>query len=402
MLLSLRDALCGYVTVEVSGFSVERFLNLAANKNICLRELTRTDEDKALMRVSIKGFKLLRGCARKTGCRLRIVAKTGLPFLAFRHRRRKLWVLGAVLFVFALYVLTSFVWLVDIDGVERHNEADLRAFLSESGLREGVWKSEVSPRDIERAMLARFENIAFIHIQLTGTRAEVRLSETIPPYAEELPPTDPRDLIAKKDALVLSIFTAQGTPMVKAGDVVQAGDLLVSGTLAYGEEGQPPYYAYVPAQAEVRAKLYYEMLFEVPLTYIEKRFTGNQKSVYGIILLNTLYKPFSPAISYAHYEKMLFSTRLGFGSALPLPIIWQREEYREFVPAEVERSIEQAEMLGAELVSNRIMREFDTDVVVVDTQLSFETLPAAVRVRAQVVTVESIAEGRDIEVPAAE
>ena len=401
MLLSLRDLLCGYVTVEVRGFSVERFINLAANKNLCLRELTRAEDGTARMHVSIKGFKQLRSCARKTRCKVRIIKKTGLPFLAFRHRKRKLWAIGALLFVCALYVLTSFVWVIEIEGVERMDESALRAFMSESGLEPGAWKSGVNPRELERAMLARFDDIAFLHIQLSGTRAVVHLSETIP--AHEAPaPGEPRDLIAKKDGLIISIATSQGTPMVKSGDVVRAGDILVSGVLAIGEDGVEPHYSYVPAQAEVRAKVYYEMEFDVPLTYTEKSFTGNQKTVYSIILMDTLYRPYNPAIPYTHYEKMIFPARLGFGKSFPLPAVWQREEYREFVPTTVPRTVEQAELLGSELVTNRILREFDEDAIVVDKDISFMELPGVVRVYAMVTTIESIAEGVAIEVPTPE
>ena len=401
MLLSLRDALLGSVMIEVKGFSVERFVNLAANKNIVVRELARAGADVVRMRVSVAGFKRLRGCARKTGCKVRIVERRGLPFLAFRHRKRLLLPACAVLFVAALYVLTGFVWQVDIEGAERLQEEALRAYMAEVGLAEGAWKPSISPREIERQMLARFDEIAFLHIQLTGTRAVVRLSETIPPHGEESP-TAPQDIVAKKDGLILSIATSQGTPLVKAGDVVRAGDVLVSGVLAIGEPGMEPRYDYVPAQAEVRAKLFYEMEFDVPLFYEEKSFTGNQRTVYSIILLNNLFRPYDPAIPYAHYERLLFQERLSLGAALPLPVVWQREEYHEFVPETRERTLEQAERLGAELVSNRVLREFDETAVVTDRQIAFAPSAEAVRVYALVVTVESIAEARLLEAPVQE
>ena len=399
MLFSLRDALCGSVVVEVRGFSVERFINLAANQNLFLRDVVRMEDGAARMRVSIKGFKQLRGCARKTRCKVRIAQKNGLPFWLFRHRKRKLWGIGAVLFACALYVLTSFVWLVDIEGIERLDESALRAFMAEAGLEAGVSRSKVQPREIEQAMLAHFGGIAFLHIQLTGTRAVVSLSETIPPTAAVSDGT-PCDLIAKKDGLILSIATSQGTPMVKSGDVVRAGDILVAGTLAIGEEGAEPLYSYVAAEADVQAKLYYELEFDVPLAYAEKSFTGKQKTVYSILVLDTLYRPYNPDIPYANYEKLVFPSQLGFGKSFPLPAVWQREEYREFTPQTASRTAEQAESLGAELVTNRILREFSDNASIISQEVSFMALPNAVRVYALVTTIEPIAEGRIIATPA--
>ena len=391
MLLSLRDALCGCVTVEVRGFSVERFCNLAVNKGLCLLALSRGDDGAARFRVSVKGFRALRECARKTHCKIRIAGKSGLPFLLFRHRKRKILAVGAMLIVCALYALTSFVWVVDIEGAARLEEESLRAFLAAEGLSPGARKADVLPRTLERAVLAQFGDIAFAHIQLTGTRAVLRMAETIlpPETANEAPPCD---LVAQKDGLILSIVTSAGTPMVKAGDVVRAGDVLVSGTLVYGEEGGTQYISYVHAQADIRAKLFYEMEFDVPLTYTEKQFTGRRKIVYSLCAGESLLRPYDPQILYTHYEKMLFPTRLtfGLGDAFPFSLVWQREEYREFIPEAITRTVEQAELLGAEMAKNRVLREFSSDAAMVGTEVSFMELPGAVRVYARITTVESI------------
>ena len=399
MLLSLRDALFGCVTVEVRGFSIERFVNLAANKGLCLRELHRGANGAARFSVSVKGFRRLRECARKTRCKTRIVKKAGLPFLLFRHRRRGVLAAGAALFIAALYILTSFVWVVDIEGAERLEAEKLRAFLAAEGLAPGTRKSTVTPRALERALLASFGDVAFAHIQLTGTRAVLRLSETILP-PEALEPGIPCDLVARKDGFILSIATGSGMPLVKAGDVVRAGDLLVSGTLRYGEEGGTQYTANVRARADIRAKVYYELEFDVPLAYTEKQFTGRRKTIYSLQLGGMMLRPYDPAIPYVHYEKMLFPTRLGFGAAYPLPAVWQREEYREFTPEISTRTVEQAEWLGAEMAKNRVLRELADDAVLAGMEVSFMELPAAVRVYALITTVESIAAEHMLELPA--
>ena len=398
MLLSLRDALCGCVTVEVRGFSVERFINLAAYKGLCLRELIRMEDGAARFRVSVKGFRSLRECTRKTRCKARIVGKAGLPFLLFRYRRRSVLALGAAMFVCALYLLTSFVWVIDIEGAVRLEEQSLRAFLAAEGLAPGARKSEIAPRMLEQMLLAEFGDIAFAHIQLTGTRAVLRMAETIPTPTQPAA-DDPCDLVARADGLILSIVTSRGTPMVKAGDVVRAGDILVSGTMQYGEEYGVQYTGYVHAQAEINAKLYYELEFDVPLSYMEKQFTDRRRIVYSLYFGKKLLRPYDPAIPYVHYEKMLFPTRLGLGSEFPLPIVWQREEYREFVPTTVMRTVEQAELLGAEMAKNRVLREFSVDAAFTGMELSFMELPDAVRVYALITTVEDIASERSFQPP---
>jgi len=395
MLLSLRDRVLGAVSVEVRGFAVERFINLAANKGVCLRDVTRLDDGTARMSLSVKGFKLLKGCAKKTKCKVRIVRKEGLPFFAFRHRKRKLLAIGAAVCLCALYVLTSFVWAVGIEGAERLDAEALRGFLAAEGLASFTRKAKVDERALERALLAQFGDIAFVHIQLEGVRAVVRLAETIP-TPERVDLDTPRDLIARADGLIMSVAASSGTPMVKAGDVVRAGDILVSGELAVGEPGGEMHYTYVRAEAEVLAKLYYEMEFDVPLAYTEKSFTGNHKTIYSIIIAGKTWALFTPRVPYAHYEKMVYPAQWRFGADFPLPIVWVREVYREFEPVTVYRTAEEAERRGAELVTNRLLREFADDVILVDKQLSFTETESAVRVAAQILTVESIAAERAV------
>jgi len=79
MFLSVWNYLRGYVTIEVSGFSVERFMNLASHKGIYLWDIKKY-KSKIQMKVSIKGFKLLKSCAKKTKCKIVIVEKKGCPF----------------------------------------------------------------------------------------------------------------------------------------------------------------------------------------------------------------------------------------------------------------------------------------------------------------------------------
>ena len=53
MFLTIWNYLRGYVVIEVSGFSVERFINLAAHKGVYIWDVNRVG-GKTLMKVSTK------------------------------------------------------------------------------------------------------------------------------------------------------------------------------------------------------------------------------------------------------------------------------------------------------------------------------------------------------------
>ena len=88
---------CGQVRVRVTGASLTRFLNLCAAQGITLRQMDRTAWNELHATLSIRDFRTLRRHMGRTGCRVHILRKRGLPFLAARLRpRTALWG-GAVL-----------------------------------------------------------------------------------------------------------------------------------------------------------------------------------------------------------------------------------------------------------------------------------------------------------------
>ena len=58
----------GYVIIKITGFSIERFLNLCLNKNIYISKLEEVN-DGVICRVFIKDFRQLKIISKKTGCK---------------------------------------------------------------------------------------------------------------------------------------------------------------------------------------------------------------------------------------------------------------------------------------------------------------------------------------------
>ena len=128
MLLTMRNFTKGYVRLAVTGFNAERFINMAAYRGVYIWDVARTEAGVEL-NVSIKGFRLLKGCAQKTKCRTRIVGKNGLPFIIHRYRKRKVLAGGILFFIAGLILLSSFVWRIEIEGNDLVENDTLLAFL---------------------------------------------------------------------------------------------------------------------------------------------------------------------------------------------------------------------------------------------------------------------------------
>jgi similar to stage IV sporulation protein len=391
MMLALWNFLRGYVRIRVMGFQVERFLNMAAFRGIFMWDARRSDDGVELC-VSVKGFKALRHIIRKTKCRVHILAKYGLPFTLHRHRRRKLLLAGFVFFVCAMYALSAFVWRIDIVGTSNLSHDEIHDFLAERGLRIGSVKRWVDHTALSRELLENFEGIGYANIHTRGTRTTVSLAEAIAPPAV-VDRSTPTHVIAERDGLITNITAGAGAPLARAGDVVQAGEVLVSGMLQISPDDPATEIILVHAYAEVWARRYYPIIFEVPFTYARRVFTGRVANRHAVQLLFAggikLQFP-RTSIPYTEYDRITTQHQPGAGGDFPLPVIWQRTRYAEFELKPRTRTVDQARELAERQLSARVLREFDFGIDIVEKRFHLEETPDALLVQALVITNERI------------
>lgn len=390
MFLTLWNYLRGYVIIEVSGFSVERFLNLAAHKGIYLWDINRNDKG-ITVKVSIRGFKLLKPCSKKTRCHIKIATKEGFPFVIHKYRKRKILVLGILFFIGVLYFLSSFIWTIEITGNSRINKEELIEYSILEGLKPGTYKGKLDLRVIEKNFMSKFEDISWISISTKGTKAKIELTEIIE-KTQIIDRTKPCDIVATKNGLIVSIAVNAGTPKVKQKDVVEKGDILVSGELIIGEEGAEQKREYVHASAEVKAKLWYEFDLKESINYNEKIYTGQTKKEYSLEILDKKFNMLNTSIPYTSYDKISDVKQLNFGGDFSLPIALIVDEYSEYILEEKTRSTEEIKNLIQLQLDKIIKEQFDTTVQIIDKSIQYQTQNNEVSAKIIVTTIESIDE----------
>ena len=86
---SFQSALSGRVTIRVTGFFLERFLNLTAKRGLPTWDVQRISETEMLLTTTPAAFRRMRDAAFRAGVRVRVAGKSGLPFRLRPYRRRK-------------------------------------------------------------------------------------------------------------------------------------------------------------------------------------------------------------------------------------------------------------------------------------------------------------------------
>ena len=380
--------MCGYVKINMSGFSVERLINQAAAAGIVFWDVQRAQVIIGA-KVSRRDYVKLRSIAERTGTKLKVAQFVGVPTILARFKKRLVLLLGCVAFVAGLVVLTSFIWRIDITGTERLDADVILEYLEQNGFGIGTFRHGIAYRDVESLLMAQFPDIAWVSLVINGTAAHIKLVETIE-QPEIVDLSIPTDIVAAKDGLIVQMATSLGVPLFVPGDVVRAGEVLVSGRLTIGVEGEPISHEYVRAQSEIWARLHYRINFDIPMVYYEKTFTGRAQNVYSIMVGGREFTLPHRRHNFIYHQAITRHRQLALGANYPLPISYAATENFELVRHLRRRTVEETVALGEEMVLARITEELPPDAQILTREIGFTEGEHVVTMEVFLITIERI------------
>ncbi|MBO8128555.1 MAG: sporulation protein YqfD [Peptococcaceae bacterium] len=398
--LRILAYLFGCVSLIVSGRTLERFINMANSRGIHLWDIKRLGPDRILIKTRLSGVKPLRHIARRTGSRFSVQERMGFPFLISRLRRRRMLVLGAVMFLAALYTLSSFVWFIEVTGNTKLSDHKIIEAVREAGLYPGVpkWRFEVAR--IEDEVLKKLPSLSWVGIQIRGTKAYIEVAEKkLPDVTEEKRPTH---IVAAKAGLIEEILVLSGQAVVKEGDTVLPGQVLISGeiwppdALQEGDEATvlPEGPRYVQAKGIVRARVWYEEYGEMPLVEEGCRFTGTEVQRICLKVAGHRIKIRGPREApFKDYESETKVWQAPQWRSLPLPVEIISTTFREIRPYRVEHSRERALALAREEAEKRIRKVIPDGSKILNRKINViytGKKEPLVRVKLEVETMEDI------------
>lgn len=332
MLIRLFKYLKGYVKIRVEGYSPERFLNICNANGILLWGVEK-DDKYYVMYMAAKDFKCIRPFVRKTGTKIILLEKHGLPFFLFRFRKRKMFFLGMLLSIIAVYGLSLFVWNIHIEGNVGQTKEELLEYLESMGVEHGVQKNKVSCENIEKNLRMEYPNMLWVSAEMRGTRIIIQIKENedkdIVSKIEEKDKT-PKSIVADVSGRVETMVVRQGTPRVEIGDEVHAGDVLVDGYYAIKNDvGEIIRYQGVPADGDIVIIQEEEYFDTFSKQYEEKHYTGNKKRGFRITLLDKTWQ-FLPKKPFQNYETVSEQKQIHVTENFYLPCSIELFTYLEY------------------------------------------------------------------------
>ncbi len=322
----------GYLHVEVRGYSPERFLNLCSNLNIVLWNLQPTDDGYAFC-ISLQAFRRLKPILRKTGTRIRITKRCGLPFLLFRYRKHRFFLCGICCAFVVLILMTQFIWKVEITGNSFYSNQVLLDFLEDSGIGYGTLKKKADCEEIETLLRGQFDDITWVSARLSGTRLYLTVQERVGGTADLAADEEiPADLVADHPGTIDSIVVRKGTPMVEKGDTVEKDDVLVSGRVdIMNDAGEvaASNYCRADADVEIHTSLAYENSFSA--AYEKPEETGKKRYSCVVIFDKNLLNIGKKVSGEENWDSMtvVYPVRVGEDFYLPFQVAVTKQEQFE-------------------------------------------------------------------------
>ncbi|MDR7867257.1 MAG: sporulation protein YqfD [Sporomusaceae bacterium] len=399
--LRLTNYLHGTVRVKISGAIPERFINLCLARGIFLWGIAKHNDDVyASLRLS--DFFRIRPLARRSQSRVEAVGHAGFPFTLKRVRRRKMLVVGAVLFFVFLNLLTARIWFVDVSGHKEVAAGRIASVAAAHGLRPGIAKTDVDLKAVEKEMLLALPELAWVGVNLTGTRALIEVVEKTLPKAED---RSPAHVVAAKDGVITEVIAIAGQAAVKKGDTVKRGDLLIKGFTEPppAAKDQTPIItlpaSFIRAAGIVKARVWYESYGEAGLIQEVLRRTGRKAVTVtlraggrALVLKKAADQPFPRFEAETVHKKLSGGRNSNFAVESIIDIFHELVAERYDITVEQARDIARGKALAA--VQDRIPEGAQVLTREVATLQTAE--PRFVRVKVTVETVEDIGQTMNI------
>lgn len=333
----------GYVKIRMDVPEPERFFRLCVHKNIPLWNLSPKGQYFET-ELFAQDFQKLPDFRRKTGGKIQVVEKHGLPFFLHRSRKRKAFFLGLLLGMVFLLFCSRSIWDIRVYGNHQYSRETFLEVLKSAGISDGVLKKKIDCMALASQIRNIFPDIVWVSAKIQGTCLVIQVKENEDSYEEPVPKTKLRkgeDLVSAVEGVIYKIVTRQGTPQVKEGQPCHVGDVLVTGKIAIlNQDGEVQRYEEVIPDADIviSTKIPYEN--EFPLSYKEKEYEKKQKKYPMIRILGKEIifgkKPKSKTekkeMEVHTQEKKIyltpsFSLPLSFGMVSVYPYEWREKKY---------------------------------------------------------------------------
>ena len=280
---------------------------------------------------------------------LKIINRFGVAKLRYLLLKYKYILSFLFLTLGLMIILSHFIFFIDVI----HSKEEIRE-LVENDLKEfGISKyrfrvSYAKKEEIRNKILEKEKDkIEWLEIDRIGTRYIVNVEERL--IKDNKVDNEVRDIVAKKDAMILNIEAETGEIVRKKYEYVRKGDTIVSGTIKNKEDEVSK----VKAEGKVYGEVWYSVTVELPKKYYEEKKTGKTSKALTLRIANKkISVPFSKDNkSYISEDSPILENNL-----IPIKLVLETKHEIEIIDKEynMDNSSSEAIKLATKKLEDRL------------------------------------------------
>ena len=277
------------IKIEVTG-SINRFINKCIYSKIYLANISYIDNDKITCIINLDDYKKVKRLNYYS--KIKVVSYVGFNKVKEIVKNNIFYVIIFILAFILIDILTSYI--VDVEVI--HSSSSIRKLIYQELENNNVRKNTFAYsfeelENIQKNILNNNKDkLEWISITKDGMKYIIRCEERkIKEISKE---SGYRNIISKKDAYITKIISTKGVNLVRSGEYVKKGDVLISGEIKLYEEVKGD----TLATGYVYGNVWYNVQLSIPKEENKKEYTGKSRFNINIndkIFLRNKYKYFS-------------------------------------------------------------------------------------------------------------
>lgn len=311
----LFQFLGGYVVLEICGAACELALNRLMRENIAFWNIVWIDE--LTIRISVLPGQREKAVDTITSsmCDAYTVEEIGIVQQIRCLKYRIGLVLLVVFSIASAIILPKYVFFYEVVGNETIPSEWILRELQNHGIGFGTYGPDIHPAWAKNHMINVIPKLQWLTITQNGCRAKVIVRER-----PDIPKTEDRkgfsNVVATQNGLITQMSVFAGQPVVKTGDTVIKGQILVSGIVDLER-----IYVLENANAEIFARTWREITACLPKNYAKKGEISEKKTEVSIQIGQKRIKLFgNSGISHGSCDKMITRLELTLPGNLVIPL----------------------------------------------------------------------------------
>lgn len=342
----------GYINIRVEGYFIERFLNLCMNRGIEVWNIKRLNDAELTANIKYKDYKYVEEVSEITRCRLIKNDVKGVPDIAARYKKRKVFVGIFLIASICVYLYSARIWQIEIVGDFTIPIEELWNELEIEGVRTGIRKSDLDYDTIKNNIYVRRNDVAWMGFEIKGTKAYVEFVERNNRDIDEFK-NEPCNIVSDKEGVVHKILVKSGKRLVNVGDVVTKGQILIGGDMSSSGE------RLVHADGEIILKTWYTNKVTVPYEKDLVNKTGSKERKYKLEIGNYEINLINSGTKFEKYDTITVSNKLKIFNKFELPIKLTELTYEELEIDTVKYTKAQAENIAKSEAINGIKQKIN-------------------------------------------